>query len=757
MKKAISLMSGILSLLLAFSALSACGGGSDSSDEASSSSESSSSTAEPNDDKRLSDSLFADPSLNDRPMVMMHGATTSLIDDVYARGYGGIVTNVAWGTDYLQNSRAFSSLTSCVSHALDKGMHVWLYDEYGYPSGTAYGQTLKDNPEYEAQGLVPQYKTIEAGSTGRIELLYGHSRIVSAYVYEGGSKSEMDLSSAEDVSSLIAEDGTFISYTNRSKASRVLVAYMSKPWYENTHSMENWYAQQRYINMLDEAPAKKFIDITHEKYYDALSEYFGAGIHAFFTDEPALQGSYFEISDRPRQVLDTPDSNIPLVECLNYSDSLFEKFKSVYGYELKPLLGYLYNDDVSVKAKQVRMDFYALTGELFRVNYLGQIESWCASKGVKSSGHLLLEETLYQNPWFAGDMIQLLGTMGIPGSDLLYSEPLGAINAACVVSKMAASAAEFTGKSDTFAEISGAFDGTAGDIYDQINAVGVQVCMGINTFASYYYQGNNHTEDEDKIFSTALGRMRYMTTGAAHGAKVAVYYPYEGASAETLPSLNMWQPAESAKRISDSFGDLCRTLAGKQVDYDLVNYLNLAACRVENGALVSPDGERYTAVAVPYTTAMRSEAVLKLIEASEAGVQIVLSDFEEIVCETGKNDVAARFSELAEKAYIVTSSNGAANYLRRNGHTYTLLNDDSAYNVFMSKRENGNYSVFTVVNAYESDKEYGFELEAAGKSLKFYDAVSGRVEGIDASFADGKVSFRYTLPANRTGFFIVEK
>lgn len=65
---------------------------------------------------------------------------------------------------------------------------------------------------------------------------------------------------------------------------------------------------------------------------------------------------------------------------------------------------------------------------------------------------------------------------------------------------------------------------------------------------------------------------------------------------------------------------------------------------MEDGALVAPNGERYTAVAIPYTTAMRSEAVLKLIEAAEAGVQIVLSDFEEVVCETGKNDVAARFS-----------------------------------------------------------------------------------------------------------------
>lgn len=762
MKKTACVMNGILSLFLALSAFAACGVGGNSSETSSfssenPSSESSASVPDVSEGKKLSDALFLNPSLDDRPMVMMHGVSNSLIDDAYARGYGGIVTNVAWNSDYLQNTRAFSSLANSVGHAVGKGMHVWLYDEYGYPSGAAYGQTLEGNPEYEAQGLVPQYKTVAAGTTEKIDLLYGHTAIVSAYVYDGASRSDMALSSATDVSALISEDGRSVSYTNRSREPKVLAAYMSKPWYENTHSMENWYAQQRYINMLDEAPVRKFINVTHEKYYEALSEYFGNGIQAFFTDEPALQGSYFEISDRPRQVLDVPDPNVPVVECLNYSDSIFEKFSDVYGYDLKPLLGYLYNDDGSVRARQVRIDFYALTGELFRSDYLGQIEEWCAGRGVKSSGHLLLEETLYQNPWFAGNMIQLLGTMGIPGSDLLYSEPLAAINAACVVSKMASSAADFTGKTDTFAEISGAFDGTIGDLYDQINAVGAQICMGVNTFASYYYQGNNHTVDEDEVFSAALGRMRYMTTGAAHRAKTAVYYPYEGVSAETLPSLNMWQPTETAKRISDSFGELCRTLTGKQVDYDLVDYLNLSACRAENGALVAPDGERYTAVAIPYTTALRSEAVLKLIEAANAGVEIVLCDFEEIVCETGKNDVASRFSELVEKAYTATSSNGAANYLRRNGHTYTVLDDESAYNVFMSGRENGNYSVFTVVNAYEEAKEYGFELTASGRSVKFYDAVSGEIKNVAASFADGKAIFRYTLPANRTGFFVVEK
>lgn len=747
-------MSLILCGCFALSALSACGGGSSSE----SYSESSSNSSEaPNDDKKLSETLFENPSLDDRPMVMMHSASSGLVDDVYNRGYGGIVTNVSWSNDYLQNDRAFSALSSVVKHAVDKGMHVWLYDEYGYPSGTAYGQTLNGNPEYEALGLVPQYKSIPAGASGKIDLLHGHTKIVSAFIYDGKSQLDMNLASGIDVSAMISDDGSSVTYNNRTSGNKVLVAYMSKPWYENTHSMENWYAQQRYINMLDAEPVQKFISLTHEKYYDKLGGYFGNGIQAFFTDEPALQGSYFEISDRPRQVLDEPDPNVPIIECLNYSETLFEKFKAAYGYDLKPLLGYLYNDDGSAKAKQVRMDFYLLTSRLFELNYLGAIEDWCSDKGVKSSGHLLLEETLYQNPWFAGDMLQLLGQMGIPGSDLLYSEPIGAALAACVVSKMAASAAEYTNKTYTFAEISGAFDGTKGDLYDQINAVGVQACMGINTFASYYYQGNNHTAEEDKIFSAALGRMRYMTTGAAHSSKVALYYPYEGVSAETLPSVNMYQPAPEAKAISDSFNLLCRTMVGKQVDYDLVDSVNLAACTVSHEKLVSPAGEEYGAVVIPYTTALRSETLLRLIEAANAGVKIILVGIDKVVCETGKEDVAARFDELYNLAEYVTSENGAANWLRRNGYTYMTLDDEYAENVFMSKRENRNYSVFTVVNGYEEEKTYRFSLETLGNRLRYFDVVTGNIEEISSvEISGGKLDFSFTLPANRTGFFVID-
>lgn len=719
----------------------------------------SSSEGGPNvEDKVINPLLFANPSRDDRPMVMMHNSTTSLIDDAFNRGYGGVVTNVAWGSDYLQNARAFSTLRSVVDYAVNtKGMYIWLYDELGYPSGTAYGQTLKNNPEYEALGLVSQADIINPGQEKTVNLLYGHTRIVEAHIFDGTSVDDIDFSTGTNVSHLINASGNAITYRNQTRTSKVLLTFMSKRWYENTHSMENWYAQQRYINMLENGPTSKFINLTYDKYYQNLSDEFGKGIRAFFTDEPAHQGNYFTISDRNRTVIDVPDLNIPIVPSLNYSNSLFDTFQSTYGYDLKPYLGYLYHDDQSVIAKQVRIDFYQLTSELFRVNYLKQIADWSDEHNVKSSGHLLLEENLYQNPWFAGNMIQLLGTMGIPGTDLLFSQPVRAMKDSSIVSKMASSAADFLNKKDTFAEVSGAFDGTRGTMLEQLNAVGVQVAMGINNFASYYFQGGDHTVAEDLVFSAAIGRMRYMVTGSDHRANVALYYPYEGVSAETLPTTNMWTAVDGAKEIDKEFRDMANTLVQKQIDFDLVDHLNLDAMTIEDGALVSPSGERFTTIILPYTTALYSSSIIKLNEAANAGVKVIIQDFDKVTTERGKNSVATLFDNVIDKAEMLTTSVAIANYIRNQKLNSFSITDNYASDIYMSRRENSNYSLFTVVNAYMSNKQLGFTLEGNGTSVKYYNTVDGSITTIDAQFINNQVIFNFTLPANTTGFFVVTK
>ncbi|MCL2517795.1 MAG: hypothetical protein FWF15_04450, partial [Oscillospiraceae bacterium] len=81
------------------------------------------------------------------------------IDRLKQIGYGGIVTNVPFTKSYIEDETALKLLKHEVEYCNQTGMKVWLYDEKGYPSGTAGGLTLKKNPDFEAKGLVGIFNT----------------------------------------------------------------------------------------------------------------------------------------------------------------------------------------------------------------------------------------------------------------------------------------------------------------------------------------------------------------------------------------------------------------------------------------------------------------------------------------------------------------------------------------------------------------------------------------------------------------------
>jgi hypothetical protein len=110
---------------------------------------------------------FAQPGNEFRPLQIVHGLDHHLDDPVsltgthkldaflekLARlGTGGIVTNVGF-RDYLVSPQQWDVLRYGMQKASDLGLRLWLYDEKGYPSGTAGGIVTRANPEYTALGL----------------------------------------------------------------------------------------------------------------------------------------------------------------------------------------------------------------------------------------------------------------------------------------------------------------------------------------------------------------------------------------------------------------------------------------------------------------------------------------------------------------------------------------------------------------------------------------------------------------------------
>jgi hypothetical protein len=67
------------------------------------------------------------------------------------RGFGGVVTNPGWGPDYLNTWRPLRRVVRALERA---GFVIYLYDEKGYPSGSAGGRVLERHPELETVGMM---------------------------------------------------------------------------------------------------------------------------------------------------------------------------------------------------------------------------------------------------------------------------------------------------------------------------------------------------------------------------------------------------------------------------------------------------------------------------------------------------------------------------------------------------------------------------------------------------------------------------
>ena len=78
-----------------------------------------------------------------------------------AQGFGGFAGNVSFD-GYVDDETKWPAFVRGVRAAKAAGMSLWLYDECGYPSGSARDLTLRGHPEWAARGLL----VAETNATG---------------------------------------------------------------------------------------------------------------------------------------------------------------------------------------------------------------------------------------------------------------------------------------------------------------------------------------------------------------------------------------------------------------------------------------------------------------------------------------------------------------------------------------------------------------------------------------------------------------
>jgi hypothetical protein len=182
---------------------------------------------------------FRNPSDRYRTLQIIHNFDSFGTDEASLRqrlewlkstGIGGLVCNVSF-KDYMRSEEQWRIFLTGLKVAEELGLHLWLYDEEGYPSGAAGGLVLERNPDLEAIGLVRK-----AGADGKPR-------------------------------------------------------YEVQRMYEGTHCTENVYKKRRYVNLLHPMATRIFIEVTHEAYARRIPN-LGKRIHAIFTDEPSLMTTY---------------------------------------------------------------------------------------------------------------------------------------------------------------------------------------------------------------------------------------------------------------------------------------------------------------------------------------------------------------------------------------------------------------------------------------------------------------------------------
>lgn len=218
------------------------------------------------------------------------------IRDFHAKEVDGFVIHPRMGLPcsmpYL--SESYMELVElAVGEADQLGMKVILYDEGMYPSGSACGMVVKENPDYASRGLqMKEYPCGQSAESTHIpdSLLPGDS-LVATLAVRKLSETEIDL----DSTLVLDPDRSHLRFVPPDSGLWSVLQFVdtaSKGTIRGVHPGQDDGEPNSPLasDLLNPDAVQTFIRLTHEAYYKKLSRYFGFTVIAMFTDEPDLLG-----------------------------------------------------------------------------------------------------------------------------------------------------------------------------------------------------------------------------------------------------------------------------------------------------------------------------------------------------------------------------------------------------------------------------------------------------------------------------------
>lgn len=618
-----------------------------------------------------------------------------------------------------------------LAYLRENGMFSWIYDEPGYPSGSAGILTLRGNEALVQCGIELTFADFTCGSGS----LSFNGEFISAFALT---------LSGSNITKKIALDKPC--YT--SELPFRLCVFSKVPFLEatiphirrrgrmpdDTISKTLLYG---YPNLLDRRATELFIKAAYEPYENHFKDYLGNEIRAFFTDEPTIPFRHFFAPDYPAAV--------------PWCDGFPELFYDKYGMDILPFLPELFFDMEG--ADIIRYKFYELVSSLFAENFLAVMTNWCQKRGMYFTGHFLHEEQLATQILCSGNILRCAKNMSMPGTDnLSMGFPGRGVGARMSVmgtssqngattAKLISSGAHLSGRVRTASESHGWSSPEQNTSFaSYIATANWQYVLGINSLPYYTMDWKNSNDDERSRYVKYASRLSYMTSGGVHKAPVCVLYPINTAMAyltpldERLPSVAGLSAREREYwyynynyhmfQLQNIYDDTCTHLLSMQTDFDYVEDCDIANAAV-SGSDILIANETYSAVLLPACEYISAACAKKLIRLMNSGGKVIC--VHTVPQKLIDGDNAALLSELAghKNMCCFQKTEDACRYAAEHTvHIRIFPENTDIYALHVQKED---MDIFFICNNSISDWCGKYYFPASGKKPQLWNAFDGKV------------------------------
>jgi hypothetical protein len=545
------------------------------------------------------------PEYGPEPYFDMSGAVDRAevqrdLDAMKALGFRAVTPQAGVGMpfEYL-SPEYFKFFQMLVAEAKKRDMRVWIVDDIGYPSGFAGGKFSREKPELRMQTLVLADRiAVEGGST----LRHAVSRDTVAVTAIGDDQSTIAVPVKDGSIDWTVPAGKwqvfFIEHRFDTAPTRSgtnpKLATEPRP---NTNNVQAKDKSQSLEDYLNPEATKQFLAFTHEQYKKYLGDEFGKTILGFRGDEP-----------------DYSVSGLP------WTQSLFDRFQQIKGYDIRPYLATFLlprGTHITEEQERARADYWDVFSIMFAENFFKVQADWCAANHLEYQVHLNHEEAELDLTHSEGDFFRDMRSVQVPGIDTtrhqIWTDTISDFP------RLASSVAHVYGKPRAFTESFASYKPPA-DVTAARYVLNEQFVRGVNLAELMYFPSTNAggrppttlmQQPELPALMRYVGRLCYLMSMGRPTASVALY----------LPSSSLWLNDRTA---DTQFVSTERLLSEHQIDFDIVSEDALANdLTLRGGAFETMSGNAFRTVILPSPSLLSWLARNRLRDFAAAGGRVV--------------------------------------------------------------------------------------------------------------------------------------